>query len=111
MSEQGMPGFQHTVVGVVNFNVDPGDVDTWREQWQGIARQAEQTPGCLYFHLAQNTRQTGGFAVITAWNPGSAWLSFIQSVPALKDLQTGAWQSPFAFYVVIDSGEPLPWRF
>lgn len=109
MTDWSEGSFEHTVVGVVSFRVRPDQVDTWREHWQQVARQAESTPGCRYFRLAVNTREDDGMAIITAWNPGSAWLAFIQSVPALKEMQGAIGTSPFAFYVLMEEGEELPW--
>jgi quinol monooxygenase YgiN len=101
--------FEHTVVGVVSFKVRPNELDGWRAQWEDIGRQAEATEGCQFFRLAENTREDNGYAIITAWNPGNTWLSFVQSVPALKDMEGGVWGSPFSFYVLMEEGKPLPW--
>lgn len=109
MAQWGGQSFDHTVVGVVSFNVRPERLEEWRDQWEPIARQAESTEGCRFFRLAQNTREENGYAIITAWEPGNTWLSFMQSVPALKELQTTMWSSPLSFYVLMEEGKPLPW--
>jgi heme-degrading monooxygenase HmoA len=89
--------------------VRPDELEAWRTRWEAIARQAESTEGCKFFRLARNTREENGYAVITAWGPGNTWLSFIQSVPALKDMHGAMWTSPFSFYVLMEEGKPLPW--
>jgi quinol monooxygenase YgiN len=109
MAESEELSFEHTVVGVVSFTVRPQELEGWRAQWEAIARQAESTEGCQFFGLAQNTREENGYAIITAWRPGDAWLSFIQSVPALQELQSAVFGSPFRFYVLIEEGKPLRW--
>jgi quinol monooxygenase YgiN len=109
MAEWRSDAFDHTVVGLVSFRVRPDQVDEWRQRWQDVARQAQSTPECQYFHLGVNTREDDAYAIITAWKPGNAWLAFIQSVPELTEMQTTIGASPFSFYVLMEEGEPLPW--
>ncbi|HZU14034.1 MAG TPA: antibiotic biosynthesis monooxygenase family protein [Chloroflexota bacterium] len=109
MTTQGI-SFDHTVVGIVSFTVRPSEVEAWRNQWEPVAREAEATEGCLYFRLAQSTREDNGYAIVTAWNPGNQWLAFIQRVPALETMQHATFRSPFSFYVLMSEGEDLPWR-
>lgn len=109
MTQWDEGAFEHTVVGVVSFRARPDQVDAWREKWHEVARCAEAIEACRYFRLAVNTREDDGYAIITAWDPGSAWLAFIQTVPELKDMQTVIGASPFSFYVLMEEGEELPW--